>query len=206
MDVGEILLTGGLGVAGALGGVLLSDYLAGRRATQERTTSERRDAAGRVREAVLVALSDTREVLMAQLDWLEDAVARRETAQADFFRGRTRFNIYLVGDVETIRHYGELVQELLTKVPLTWFDVVKGARLPPIVRPSIDPDLIERINRVRVEMLNSLDRQEGRAQNDEPIVRLSAADLEDVPLADALLAQLRRRRREKNQRGSPAKS
>ena len=192
MEIPVALLTGLFALAGALGGVGLTSWLQSR---QEAARTRRVDEVGRrarVRDWQLDALRETRDVLIGQLTWLEQAVVLNNTqARAFDAASRTRYNINLVGEAPVIQAYTEVLRELTDRLPMTWGQAAR--RLLPKSLTDLDPDLLERTTKVLAAVLKALDQQEFRALRDEPLSELSAEDLASIAGADAMLDSLRDR-------------
>jgi len=190
MDAVVAAMVGG---ALTLAGVLLADVLGRRRDDRGQRRADDAAAAARVRERVLLELEETRTVLAGQLSFLEEFIALRATTAPPDMDRLTHYNINLVGDVDAIRNYGDLVTDLLGQVPVTTGQAMRyllGRALAPM---ALDPELMARCARVRSQLLSALDAQERRALRGEPLLELTAEEKASIPGPEAIVAMLRTR-------------
>jgi hypothetical protein len=187
-----------LGSGITLAGIALNGYLESRRASQSAADLRTDEQRARIRARDLRALDETRQVLVAQLSWLERRVVLGDVrATGPDVDALTRFNINLVGDAGVIIRFGEVVTELQGGLPLTTHHAVQDLvrNLVPKSLADLDAGMIQRTARLRSDLLQALDNQEELVMRDEPMVRLSDENLEAIAPADAMVDALRERQR-----------
>lgn len=180
------IVGGAFGAGGAAIGVLVSwRQDVGRR---DRAVAAEREA--RVRNVRLAALEQTRDAMVDQLDWLQAMVVLRDRSAPAAAVGK-RANAHLVGDVEVIREYEDLVRDLSERVPMRWREAMAYWKVRTLA--EIDPDDLARISRIRNRVLEAIEVQEMRVLRDEPIATLTDQEVASLAGAEALLDMLRRR-------------
>lgn len=185
-----------IATASGLGGVLLAGHLAegrDRRQTESRHAEERQ---ARIRDRQLQDLGEARAVLVGQLSWLERRVVLGEVrAASPDIDHLTRYNINLVGDAAVVRSYGEVLRDLIAELPMTVTETLTGMMqgVFPKTLAELDIPMAQRISKVRAELLAAFDAQEERVLRDEPLARMSEAELVSMAEADALVDLLRER-------------
>lgn len=175
-----------------LAGALFIELFAWRRESSARKHADRGALEERVRAATLRDLGETRKGLVSALDDLQQLVVLRQVPDDDVVVDVTRLNLELVGDVNVIKGYGDLLAELMTELPITPRKVL--GYLVPLRLPRFDSPLIPRILAMRTDVLRALDEQEERAIHGQPLRKLTAEEREQIWTPMAMVAELQRRR------------
>jgi hypothetical protein len=190
------ILAAAVGSGITLAGIFLASELEARRETRRSAERREDERQARIRERRLGDLEETRAVLVAQLSWLERRVVLGDvnTTSPDVDT-LTRYNINLVGDAAVIRTYGEVVRDLSSALPMNRLDTIGDTLRNALGRTLVELDLdqVQRISRVRAELLSALDRQEGHVLRDEPLDKMTEAELTSIAESDAFVEVMRER-------------
>lgn len=142
----------------------------------------------------MTGLAETREVLIAHLSWLERRVLTDPGSPLDplDINQKTRSNIHLVGDVDVIRAYTEVITDLSDRMPMTLGEAAR-LKLAPRRLEDLDLPMLERTSAVRARLLKALDEQELRVIAGEPVKYLTREELATLAAPTAILDALRER-------------
>lgn len=170
-------------------------------ATDEAERTRREAAQERVRDRTILALEQTRTLLLDQLGWHERQLLVDPTAVEPGVDADTLplASILLVGDRAAATAYAALIVEMANRIPMTTAEPRE-----PLKLSQLDVDLMGRCAEVRGALTKAIEVQVQRALCDEPIIELEPAAPGDTQTAgEAIREILRERQRRGAARATP---